>query len=199
MVFTDSHTVHYRHTPDPRNEGVWARPGEKVPAGKRRHRDRRNLNVYGAMCKWGMVGPSFMKEILTGGDISGEFSARCCVPSLKSSLTTTTVYGGRFSKMGLARTSSRAPRTISLNQDIDSGPSEIGLVILLTYPRSKISGRSCNFSALHQTLRCRTKTNLSRAFALGFGSTTPCSAGKRSAAPGRCEELREAAWQYIGR
>lgn len=66
LVFSDSHTVHYRHTPNPRNERVWARPGEKVPAGKRRRRDRQNLNVYGAMCKWGMVGPFFYEGNING-------------------------------------------------------------------------------------------------------------------------------------
>jgi len=66
LVFSDSHTVRYRHAPNPHNERVYARRGEKVPAGQRQRRNRRNLNVYGAMCKWGMVGPFFVEGIITG-------------------------------------------------------------------------------------------------------------------------------------
>ncbi len=63
IVFSDSTMLQYSHKVNRHNEMVYHKPGEFVPATKEKVRERKMRHVYGAMCRYGVVGPVF----ITGG------------------------------------------------------------------------------------------------------------------------------------
>lgn len=77
VVWSDSVPLTGNHTPNRHNDGVWVRPGDRVPATQRHRPPPVLLHVYGVLTSVGLVGPFF---------ITGSINARTYLSILRQML-----------------------------------------------------------------------------------------------------------------
>ena len=66
VVWTDSHAIDPCHVPNRHNDGVWRFIDDPDPPSFQRHRrPDSTLHCYGALCKFGLIGPIFIKGSIT--------------------------------------------------------------------------------------------------------------------------------------
>lgn len=66
MVFTDSVALSPDYSTNRHNDGVWILDGDSVPPTQKHRRAASVLHCYGALTRWGLVGPFFIVGSING-------------------------------------------------------------------------------------------------------------------------------------